>query len=53
MNLNEGETAPELRYFTTLESSLYPELSAHHEHVFDEWEKKHAKARRRSPVPPV
>jgi hypothetical protein len=44
MNLDGGETASELRYFTTLESSLYPELSAHYDRVFDDWEEEHSKA---------
>jgi hypothetical protein len=43
-SLDGGETAPELRNFTSLESELYPELSAHYERVFDDWEREHSKA---------
>ena len=43
-SLDGGETAPELRNFTSLESDLYPELSAHYERVFDDWEQEHSGA---------
>jgi hypothetical protein len=43
-SLDSGETSPELRNFTSLESGLYPELSAHYERVFDDWEQEHSKA---------
>ena len=43
-SLDGGETATELRNFTSLESDLYPALSAHYERVFDDWEKEHSGA---------
>ena len=32
-----GGDAAELRDFTRVESSFYPELSAHYENVYDDW----------------
>jgi hypothetical protein len=36
--------ASELRHFTSLESSLYPGLDQHYEHVHDDWEAEHTPA---------
>jgi len=39
-----GGDAAELRHFTTVESSFYPELSAHYESVYDDWVEEHTPA---------
>ena len=39
-----GGDACDLRHFTSVESSLYPELSSHYENVFDDWEAENIKA---------
>ena len=44
VNLDGDEAASELRHFTSLESSLYPGLDQHYEHVHDDWEAEHTPA---------
>ena len=39
-----GGDAAELRHFTTVESSFYPDLSEHYESVYDDWVEEHTPA---------